>query len=455
MSRRTTICEEKMTEDTQYEIDGSRNELVRASKSIPRGLVSYFRMRENQVVFQRAQGAHYWDVDGHKYIDVVSAHGPILLGHGHPEVNSAVADAMQRAVLTGSPMTGESQFVETALRCLGWADKATMMSTGTEAVQLAIKIARGVTGRNTIVKFQGHYHGWMDPLFVNTAGMEPPKAASGQFLPGSIPVVPFLPKGRVPDGVVIATWNDLDHFRQLMQQIGDQVAAVIAEPYMTNFGTFRPLPGYLQSVKEIAHEYDSLLIFDEVVTGFRVDPAGAAGELGISPDLGVYAKALGNGFPIAMVAGTGHVMQSIVDGRVPVAGTYSGNPLSVAASLAVLAHIEANGSILYPHLDALGAQLKYGMEAVGSAHGVPLKANHIGSLVQLLWGDIENAHSLPGVYASNRDAVTDVMERMIRRGVYTHRKGLFFLNAAHTNADIDEVIAVFDASLTDYLSVRH
>ncbi|WP_053385979.1 aspartate aminotransferase family protein [Leucobacter japonicus] len=441
-----------MEQQPLHSLAGSRQELARASHSIPRGLVSYFRMRENQVVYTRAKGAYYWDVDDQRYIDVVSAHGPILLGHGHDEVNTAVTEAMNRAVLTGSPMTGESEFAESALRSLGWADKVTMMSTGTEAVQLAIKIARGVTGRNTIVKFQGHYHGWMDPVFVNTAGMEPPKPASGEFEPGEIPVTPFLPNGRAPEGVVIATWNDIEHFRELMERIGDHVAAVIAEPYVTNFGTFPPPASYLASLKDIAHWHGALLIFDEVVTGFRVARGGAAQQLGVSPDLGIYAKALGNGFPIAMVAGTEQVMQSIVDGRVPVAGTYSGNSLAVAAGTAVLAHLERNEGSLYPYLEALGTELKRGLESAAAAQGVPITCNQIGSLVQILWGDIRDPHSMPGVYRSNRDAVTAVMEGMIRRGVYTHRKGLFFLNAAHTETDIEQIIEAFASSLSSHLA---
>lgn len=440
-----------MSQKTTYSLQGSRDVLGRAGQSIPRGLLSYFRMRENQVVFSRAQGAHYWDVDEQRYIDVVSAHGPILLGHGHHEINGAVAAKMDQAVLTGSPMTGEIEFADAALQALGWADKITMMSTGTEAVQLAVKIARGVTGRNIIVKFQGHYHGWMDPVFVNTAGMEPPKPTSGEFGPGEIPVTPFLPSGPAPENIVIATWNDIEHFRELMEKIGDQVAAVIAEPYVTNFGTFAPTVGFLASLKDVVHQYGSLLIYDEVVSGFRVARGGAAEQIGVSPDLGVYAKALGNGFPIAMVAGTEHVMQSIVDGRVPVAGTYSGNSLSVAAGTAVLRHLERNAADLYPQLESLGGRLKDGIEGVAATKGLPLTCNHIGSLVQVLWGNITNPRSMPGVYSSDRDAVTAVMEGMIPRGIYTHRKGLFFLNAAHTATDIDEVIDAFKSSLNEYL----
>lgn len=435
----------------EYVLEGSKRELARASQSIPGGLMSYFRMRENQVVFDRASGAYYWDIDGHRYIDTVSAHGPILLGHGNPEVNDSVSAAMRRAVLTGSPMTGELAFAEAAIRCLGWPGKVTLVSTGTEAVQFAIKIARGVTGRNVIVKFQGHYHGWMDPVFVNTAGMEPPRPATGEYAPGEIPVVPFIPTSHTPDGVIIATWGDADHLTELMDSVGDQVAAVIAEPYVTNFGTFRPRADYLEKVKDIAHGHGALLIFDEVVSGFRVNPGGAARELQVTPDIGVYAKALGNGFPIGMVAGTDEVMQSIVDGRVPVAGTYSGNPMSVAAASAVLNYIENNLTTLYPHLDALGRALKAGVEEVGRRHGVPLTGNQIGSLVQVLWGDIGNPHTMSGVYRSNREAVTHVMENMIRRGVYTHRKGLFFLNAAHTTEDIEVVVDAFDRSLQSYL----
>lgn len=437
-----------------FALTASAEAFERARKVLPAGLVSLIRRRDNQVVFTRAAGAHLWDVDGNRYIDCVMAHGPILLGHAHPAVNKAAIESLSNGVQFGGSYHREAVLAEEALKQLPFADKVTFMSTGTEAVQLAVRVARTTTGRNLVVKFEGHYHGWIDPLYVNIPGYDPQPPVSGLDGRSTLesPVKPAIEGAAVPDGVVVTRWNDLESFTQLMERIGDQVACVIMEPLLTGFGTFMPAEGYLQGLKDVCRRHGALVIFDEIVSGFRVSPSGASGLLGVSPDLGTYAKAMANGFPISMVAGTREAMSSIEDGRVPAAGTYSGTPSSLEASIASLQIINREGSAFYEYLDNLGAQLKAGLELQGRIHSAPIVVNQIGSLVQIFCGEDLDTQSVDGVYTSNRGLVTQVCEAMILRGVYMTRKGLIFLSRSHTSDDVDQIIEVFGRALADVLA---
>ncbi|MGO4588852.1 aspartate aminotransferase family protein [Paenarthrobacter sp. 2TAF44] len=434
----------------ELDISTSTDEHNRAKAVIPGGLVSLVRRRDHQVVFERGEGAYLWDVDGNRYIDCVMAHGPVLLGHAHPEINRAAARSLDNGIQFGGSTPGETALAEAVLKQLGYADKVTFMTTGTEAVQLAIRVARTTTGRNLIVKFHGHYHGWIDPVYVNIPGydVQGPSTQDGAGgAPGSLAIQPAVDGSAIPEGILVTTWNDLDGFARLMDEIGDRTAAVIMEPFLTGFGTFEPAPGYLQGLKDICHDHGALVIYDEIVTGFRVSPSGAAGIVGVSPDLGTYAKAMGNGFPISMVAGTQEAMACLEDGTVPAAGTYSGTPASVAAARATLAEIAEEGPSFYAYLDRIGSQLRQGLEQEGQSRSISIRVNQIGSLVQILCGLIEDPRSVEGAYASDRDFVTEICEAMIGRGIYMTRKGLIFLSRAHTTADIQEIVSVFGKAL--------
>lgn len=438
----------KISQSLLLDRQRSKEEFARAERSIPGGLVSRIRWRENQVVFERAQGPYLWDVDGNRYIDCVMAHGPVLLGHAHAGVNAAVKENLDGATQFGGAYVRETELAEAALRQLPFASKITFMTTGTEAVQLAIRAARAVTGRDLIVKFDGHYHGWIDPVYVNIPGYDASAAADSSSDAWQIPIVPASAGQGPVGGVSVARWADLDSFAALMSAQGSQVAAVIMEPFVTGFGTFSPGVEYMQGLKEICHSHGALVIYDEIVTGFRVGPAGASGVLSVTPDMATYAKAVANGFPISMLAGTDAAMAAITDGRVPAAGTYSGTPASLSAGLATLAAIETEGDAFYEHLDTIGRRLKDGFERVGAEHGLPIVVNQIGSLAQLLFGEIDRPQTVSGVYSSQRTVVTQICEAMIARGVYTTRKGLFFLSRAHTVEDMDVVIDVFDQALS-------
>ena len=433
-----------------YDLSISAQEFERAKRSIPGGLVSRVRQRDNQAVFVKGQGAYLWDVDGNKYIDCVMAHGPVLLGHADPLINEAAKRSLDNGVQFGGSYVRETVLAEAALKQLPFAERVTFMTTGTEAVQLAIRVARTITGRNLIVKFQGHFHGWIDPVYVNVPGYDPqgPSTEGPGDIPGSVMIEPAIEGATPPSDIVVTTWNDLTTFTRLMDEVGDQVAGVIMEPFVTGFGTYLPSEGYLQGLKDVSRKHGALVIYDEIVTGFRVSPSGASGLVGVTPDLATYAKGIANGFPISMLAGTREAMACIEDGRVPAAGTYSGTPASLEAAIASLARIQEEGPAFYSYLDALGARLKKGLEEVGRARSIPVVVNQIGSLAQILYGNIVDPHSVDGVYSSDKDTVTRLCEAMIARGVYMTRKGLFFLSRAHTEADIDAVICTFDEAVT-------
>ncbi len=433
-----------------YDLTGSEASFARAKQVIPAGLVSHIRYREHQAVFTRGAGAYIWDVDGNKYIDAVCAHGPVFLGHAHPTVNAAAVASISESSQFGGSIPAEAELAELALSKLPFAQKLTLMTTGTEAVQLALRIAQTATGRDRIVKFDGHYHGWIDPVYVNIPGYDPQPPADlgspGEYTP--IQPEPAVLGATPPPNIVIARWNDLEHFRKLMADVGDTIAGIIMEPLLTGFGTFAPRQEFIEGMIEIAHQHGALVIFDEIVTGFRVAPGGAAELLGVNPDIVVYAKAIANGFPIAMVAGSEEAMACVTDGTVPAAGTYSGTPHCVEAAKATLKIIFDEGGAFYAHLETVGARLKAGFERVGAEQGLPISANQIGPLVQLFWGEHLDTTSLEGVYASERKTITAIMEEMIARGVYTTRKGLFFLNRAHTEQDIDDIVEIFAESVS-------
>lgn len=439
-------------------IPASELELKRARKSIASGLSSYARVRDNQVVFARGKGAYLWDLDGQRYIDFVCAHGPVFLGHSPDPVVAAAAKSIENGLQFGGPHKTETELAEGALDLLPWADSVAFVSTGSEAVHFALRIARVSTGRRKVIKFDGHYHGWIDPIYVNSPSVNPLAAGSSttssatELATGQVPSVSNV-SGQEPSvEVIVAEWNNLEAFQDLIAEIGHDVAAVLMEPLSTNFGTFFPREEFLTTVRKICRDRGILLIFDEVVTGFRLAPGGAAELVGVQPDLATYAKALGSGFPIAMVAGTSEAMKAVDDGRVLSSGTYSGTPASVTAALATINEIKRQGSALYTRLDELAQQLAAGFEQAGRDLGAPIHVNQIGSLAQILYGDMGHATTIAAVNTSDKRAVSNICERMITHGIFTSRKGLFYLNAGHTSEDIDQAIAVFRQSLANYLA---
>lgn len=444
------------TVESSQELDlaASESSMKRARSSIASGLASFARYRKNQVVFDKSKGAYLWDIEGNRFIDCVSAHGPILLGHAHEKVTAAIAESVTDGLQFGGPHPAETELAERILSFLPWADKVAYMSTGSEAVHLALRIAKSHTGRRAILKFDGHYHGWIDPVFVNSPQVRPTDPPLGGKAeaenPGNhiLAQIPNVEGEQVFDHVLVAPWGDSSAFEAIMKEYGSEIAAVILEPLSTNFGTFLPPAGYLEELVAIVRRCGALTIFDEVVSGFRIAPGGAAELLGVTPDLAVYGKAIASGLPISVVAGTAKAMEVVTTGRVFTVGTFSGTPSAVAAALATLHELGDRGRSLYEHLDGLGQRLKAGLERVGSELRMPVHVNQVGSLLQILIGEIDDPESIDGVNQSDKILVAEICDHMILLGVFMSRKGIIYLNGGHSEDDVEAIIRAFQISAT-------
>ncbi|MEZ5078836.1 MAG: aspartate aminotransferase family protein [Solirubrobacterales bacterium] len=424
-------------------VPGSVRYMDRARRVIPRGLASRGRVRAVPVAFERGEGAHLYDVDGNEYVDCVMALGPLLLGHSPRAVIDRAIGQLDNGIQFGGQHEGEAELAERVVKLVPCADKVVFANTGSEAVQAAVRIARATTGRRLLVKFEGHYHGWIDPLFVNSPGVPPQPLRPD----ATVPEVHNVPGQVTSDEVLVCRWNDPKAFAELMDRVGDEVAAVLTEPIPFNFGTFWPESGYLEEVARISRQHGALLLFDEIVSGFRLGTGGAQEILGVTPDIATYAKAVASGFPIALVAGTEEAMVSAVSGPVIHGGTYNGTPASVAAAIATIDLLVEQGEELYPRLDAMAGRLAEGFRRSAERLGAPLGVDQIGSVVQLLWGVPIPPHDFAEAASGATAPVSEVCERMLAHGVHVAPRGLFFLSAAHDDEDIDRVLAAFDTAL--------
>ncbi|MGE3966038.1 MAG: glutamate-1-semialdehyde 2,1-aminomutase [Planctomycetota bacterium] len=323
-------------------------------------------------------GCRIRDADGREYIDYVGSWGPHILGHAAPEILTALSQALPRGTSFGAPTEAEIELAELVCDLVPSAEMVRLVSSGTEATMTAVRLARGITGRDTIIKFEGCYHGHADPFLV--------AAGSGAATHGH-PSSPGVPEG-VAQLTRIAPFNDLAAVRAHFDEIGDRVAAIIVEPVAGNMGFVAPTPGFLAGLREIATRHGALLIFDEVMTGFRVHPYSAQGAFGIAADLTTLGKVIGGGLPVGAVAGPKKYMEQLSpSGKIYQAGTLSGNPLSVAAGIAMLRTLRARREEIYPALAARTRQLTEGWSEVLTKRGIPHAIDHMGSMFGLFFVD--------------------------------------------------------------------
>jgi glutamate-1-semialdehyde 2,1-aminomutase len=395
-------------------IPGGVNSPVRAFKSVG-----------GQPVFiARGQGSHIFDVDGNEYIDYVGSWGPLLLGHRHPEILRALTEALEIGTSFGAPTEGEILLAEAIIRAVPSIEMVRLVNSGTEATMSAIRVARGFTGRDLIVKFEGCYHGHVDSLLV--------KAGSGLATLG-IADTQGVPKAFA-DTTIALPYNSVEALEEAFRAHGDRIAAVIVEPVVGNMGCVPPLPGYLEAMRSITERAGALLIFDEVMTGFRVAYGGAQQRYGIRPDLTTLGKVIGGGLPVGAYGGRRDIMSKVAPaGPVYQAGTLSGNPLAVAAGLAMLRHLEAHPEI-YDRLETRAARL-----CAAAPAGVMV--NRVGSMFTFFFTD---APVTDWESAKRCDTARfgDFFRHMLDRGVYLAPSQFeaAFLSAAHTDDDIDKTI---------------
>ncbi|HUH38584.1 MAG TPA: glutamate-1-semialdehyde 2,1-aminomutase [Spongiibacteraceae bacterium] len=407
----------------------------RANRSIPGGVnspVRAFRAVGGTPVFiERAEGAYLFDADGKRYIDYVLSWGPMILGHAHPAVLEAVRAQLANGLSFGAPTELEILLAERLCAIMPGMDLVRMVNSGTEATMSAIRLARGYTGRDTIIKFEGCYHGHSDSLLV--------KAGSGALTLG-VPSSPGVPKA-LADHTVTLTYNDSAQVEAVFRDIGEQVACVIVEPVAGNMNCIPPRPGFLETLRAQCTRYGAVLIIDEVMTGFRLGLTGAQGHYGIEADLTCLGKVVGGGLPVAAFGGKRAIMEQIAPlGPVYQAGTLSGNPLAMAAGLAMLDAISQDG--FYAPLFARTAALCDGLRERARQAGVPFTTNHAGSMWGGFFTDADTVSNYQQVMACDTQRFNRFFHGMLQEGVYlapaSYEAG--FMSSAHSDADIETTL---------------
>lgn len=407
----------------------------RAVKVIPGGVNSpvraYGAIGIAPRFIDRADGCHIYDVDGKEYVDYIDSWGPMILGHNFPEVKESVLKACEKGLSFGCATAIEVEMAEFICAHIPHVDMVRMVNSGTESVMSAVRVARGFTGKNKIIKFAGCYHGHSDAMLVS--------AGSGVMTSG-VPDSAGVPKGCTED-TMTAVYNDLDSVRALMEQADGQTAAVIVEAVGANMGVVPPKKGFLEGLRKLCDEYGALLIFDEVITGFRLAFGGAAEYFGVTPDLVTYGKIIGAGMPVGAYGGRREIMELVSPvGKVYQAGTLSGNPIAMAAGLTQLKYLYEHQEI-YKDLEEKGKRLYGGMEKILAEKNLPYHINHVSSLGSLFFTEQEVV-DYTSAKSSDTKAFSEYFKGMLAQGIHMAPSQFeaMFLSVAHTDEIIDQTL---------------
>ena len=415
----------------------SRQHVLKGSEVLAGGVSSNFRLgiSPTPLVFDHADGPYLVDIDGNRLIDYYLGMGPMILGHTPPDVRRAVEQQLGRGVLFGGQSAVETEAARLVCEMVPCAERVRFNASGSEAVQGALRLARAFTGRQTVVKFAGHYHGWFDNVLWSTA----PAAGANAPVAGSL--------GQPEqEGALIAVlpWNDLPALRARLQ--GGDVAAVIMEPAMCNAGAIEPLPGYLEGARDACSVSGTVLIFDEVITGFRLGAGGAQGRFGVTPDLATFAKAIAAGFPVAAIAGRADIMELCTRGVVH-GGTYNGQAVTMAACVATLQRLRRPGA--YDGMERRGRRLMDGIRDALARAGVPAVVSGFPTILHVGFGLTEPARNWSDLLRIDRARYVRFTTALLRRGVRVLERGAWFLSTEHDDAVIDETLAAVRAAAAE------
>jgi glutamate-1-semialdehyde 2,1-aminomutase len=424
---------EELFAQAQIHIPGGVNSPVRAFRAVG----------GTPVFFEKAQGAYAWDADGKRYIDYVQSWGPMVLGHAHPEVINAVIETAKFGLSFGAPTERETTLADKLCALMPNMDMVRFVSSGTEATMSAIRLARAFTSRDNIVKFEGCYHGHSDSLLI--------KAGSGALTMG-VPSSPGVPK-VLADHTITLDYNNAQQVRDYFAEHGSKVACIIVEPVVGNMNCVPPVAGFLETLREVCDQYGAVLIFDEVMTGFRVSHTGAQGHYNIKADLTTLGKVIGGGMPVGAFGGRRDIMQMIApSGPVYQAGTLSGNPVAMAAGLKTLELLEQPD--FYPQLCARTTQLVEGLQQLADDAGIPFTTNHVGSMFGFFFTTEPKVTNFKQVMACDIPRFNRFFHGMLTRGVYlapaSYEAG--FMSAAHTDADIQQTLQAAKAVFAELIA---
>jgi glutamate-1-semialdehyde 2,1-aminomutase len=381
----------------------------RARQALAGGVSSAFRARAvpHPLYFESGAGPRLADVDGNTYIDYTLSWGLLILGHAHPAVERAVAGQLRRGWSYGAQHEREIRVAERLVELIPCADQVVFSNTGTEAVQVAFRIARAYTGRSRIVRFQGHYHGWLEPS----------------------PETLFLP------------WNDIGAVEQAAAQYGREIAALITEPILCNGGCLLPAPGYLEALREITSRYGIVLIFDEVITGFRVALGGAQQRYGVTPDLATFGKAVAAGFPLSVVAGRAEIMEVVSSGKLLHGGSFNGNPVVLAAAEAALEELSRNDGEALRRAADYGRRLRAGLEAAASRQGLPITLRGLETVFRLTCGDQGPVTDARGLTAPPGGRLGTFLRAALDAGLFLLPDGRWYISTVHGESELGETLA--------------
>lgn len=407
----------------------------RATRRIPGGVNSNVRLDAPQLFFERGAGAWLWDVDGNDYVDYLLGQGPNFLGHANPEVGRAVAQACALGTLFAGQHPLEVEAAESICSTLGWPEMVRLGSSGTEMVQAALRLARAVTGRRVFIRFEGHYHGWLDNMLIKVDGHGAGPASAGQV-------------GDYLADSLVLPWNDLEAVRQAFAEHAGNIAAVITEPLMLNTVSILPKPGYLEGLRSICSELGAVLIFDEVITGFRVALGGAAQRLGVVPDLAVYGKALAGGWPVAALAGRADMMERLGNGEVNHSGTFNGSVMAAAAVIATIKVLTEDPP--YERIERHGEAVQSGLLEIAATYGLPLRVQGPGMAFHVSFGDPKPVHDFRQLTALDGARYAMLADALARAGVWVARRGIWYVSVTHGPIELDAVLTRSDAAMRDY-----
>lgn len=383
------------------------------------------------ITIVEGRGSHIIDIDGNEYVDFLLSFGPMLLGHSPQPVMNAIHRQLEAGLTYGTNHPVEADLAEAICRVVPCAELAIFSSTGTEAVNAAVRVARAATGRSRLIKFHGHFHGWGDALHVGTPGHAVDEPGTGGQDPLARASTRVLP------------WNDADALRNALDS---DVAAVIMEAFAVNGGCFLPQPGYLEAVREMTKANGTVLIFDEVITGLRLALGGAQDYFGVTPDVAILGKALGSGLPIMAVCGRTEVMDVVASGKVGHAGTFNTNPVPASAALAVVTELELRSDEIYAHLAEMGSSLAGALREAATEYGLPLQVNQVGAMAQAFWS--ASPITAPAEVGENDiDAFRRFASALLDEGVHISSRGILYVSAAHTHEDMERARdAIFKAA---------
>jgi len=423
----------------------------RAKRSLAGGVSSHFRASEqpHPLFYVRAAGARIWDVDGNESLDFTLSQGPMILGHSNAEVLKAAQSATSCGQLFAGQHLAEVELSEAIQHIIPSAELVRFCVSGSEAAQAALRLARVHSGRSKYIKFEGHYHGWLDSVAFSVSPAESGPVSGPTLTPE--PWTPGISPG-LQDEVIVLPWNDLEKVREVLQQRGNEVAAIITEPIMCNSGCIPPEPGFLEGLREACDLHGVVLIFDEIITGFRVALGGAQAHFKVTPDLAIFGKAMGSGFPISALVGSRKIMGLLTTGKVLQAGTMNAQNTSVAAALATVLELHRNSQQIYGQFYRQAELLRASLEEAAREQGHQILIQGVGPVFHMGFTSLSKVRNYRDTLSYDKQKYSAFCLGMRERGVRLMSRGIWYISASHTQADIEEAVTAARATLAELKS---